>query len=226
MTHPLWPLFAVRLQTERLTLRLPTDDELVALAALARAGVHAAEEMPFAYPWTTLPSPAFEHGFAQFHWAQRAQWKPEAWNLELMVEVDGWPIGMQGLFARDFATLRTVGTGSWLGLPHQGLGFGKEMRQAVLALAFEGLGAEVAETEAMLDNPRSAGVSRSVGYVENGLGRLAPTGVARDTQRFRMTRAEWFGRPRPSVAIEGLEPCLELFGAATGAAAGAEGPSP
>jgi RimJ/RimL family protein N-acetyltransferase len=59
--------------------------------------------------------------------------------------------------------LRTVRTGSWLGLPFQGQGYGKAMRQAVLALAFDGLGAEVAETEAAVDNLRSAGVSRSVG---------------------------------------------------------------
>ena len=42
--------------------------------------------------------------------------------------------------------MRTVGTGSWLGRPYQGRGIGKEMRGAVLALAFDGLGAEVAET--------------------------------------------------------------------------------
>jgi len=213
MAHPLWPLFDLRLRTERLTLRLPTDDDLVVLAALAKSGVHAPDEMPFASPWTTLPSPAFERGFVQFHWTQRGAWKPEAWNLELMVEADGRPIGSQALFARDFAILRRVGTGSWLGLPYQGQGFGKLMRLAVLALAFDGLGAEVAETEAMVDNPRSAGVSRSLGYEEDGVGRLAPLGLARDTQRFRMTRAGWTARPRPAVEIEGIEPCLELFGA-------------
>jgi len=41
--------------------------------------------MPFAYPWTTLPSPDFERGFVQFNWTQRAHWKPEDWNLELLV---------------------------------------------------------------------------------------------------------------------------------------------
>lgn len=215
MAHPLWPLFDLRLRTERLVLRLPTEDDLVALAALARAGVHAPDEMPFVYAWSTLPSPAFERGFAQYHWLQRARWKPEDWNLELMVTVDGAPIGSQGVFAKDFTTLRTVTTGSWLGLEFQGRGYGKEMRQAVLALAFEGLGAEVAESEAAVDNPRSAGVSRSVGYDPNGIGRMAPTGVARDTWRFRMTRGGWTARPRPEVVIEGLEPCLELFGAAS-----------
>lgn len=212
MAHPLWPLFDLRLRTERLLLRLPTEDELVALATLAREGVHAPDEMPFSVPWSTLPSPDFERGFAQYHWLQRARWKPDDWNLELMVAADGRPIGAQALFARDFATLRIVSTGSWLGLAHQGQGFGKEMRVAVLALAFDGLGADVAGSEAMLDNPRSAGVSRSLGYREDGIGRLAPTGIARDTQRFRITRDDWLARPRPPVAIEGLEACLDLFG--------------
>jgi RimJ/RimL family protein N-acetyltransferase len=212
MAHPLWPLFDLRLRTERLVLRLPTEDELVALAAVARSGVHAEDEMPFVYAWSTLPSPAFERGFAQYHWLQRARWKPDDWNLELMVTLDGSPIGSQRIFAKEFATMRAVATGSWLGLPFQGRGLGKEMRQAVLALAFDGLGAEVAESEAAVDNPRSSGVSRSVGYDLNGIGRMAPTGVARETVRFRMTREGWSARPRPLVVIEGLEPCLELFG--------------
>jgi RimJ/RimL family protein N-acetyltransferase len=212
MAHPLWPPFDLRLRTERLVLRLPTDDDLVVLAALARAGVHAPDEMPFSVPWSTLPSPAFERGFVEYHWTQRAHWKPEDWSLELMVEHDGRPIGAQALFARDFAVKRTVATGSWLGLAPQGLGFGKEMRQAVLGLAFDHLGAEVAETDAMVDNVRSAGVSRSVGYELNGIGRLAPNGIARETQRFRMTRDGWVARPRPAVAVEGLEACLDLFG--------------
>ena len=87
------------------------------------------------------------------------------------------------------------------------------MRGAVLALAFDGLGAETAETEAFLDNPASAGVSRALGYVSNGIGRLAPDGVPRETERFRMTTEALRARPRPPVSIEGLEAGLELFGA-------------
>jgi RimJ/RimL family protein N-acetyltransferase len=86
------------------------------------------------------------------------------------------------------------------------------MRQAALGLAFDHLGAEVAESEAFLDNPASNRVSLALGYEPNGLGRLAPRGVARDTQRFRLTLEGWRARPRPEVRVEGLEPCLELFG--------------
>ena len=35
-----WPLFGLRLRTEHLELRLPTDDELIELLDLARAGIH------------------------------------------------------------------------------------------------------------------------------------------------------------------------------------------
>jgi RimJ/RimL family protein N-acetyltransferase len=109
--------------------------------------------------------------------------------------------------------MRTVDTGSWLGQAFQGQGYGKEMRSAVLALAFDGLGARLAMTEAFLDNAASNAVSRAIGYEDNGRGSLAPQGVARETQRFRMTLDGWRARPRPPVSIEGLSPCLPLFGA-------------
>ena len=193
-------------------LRLPTDDELVGLAALAKAGIHPPDEMPFGVAWTRRPSPAFERGFVQYHWSMRALWQPDDWGLELMVTLDGEPIGVQALFGRRFAIHRRVSTGSWLGQAWQGRGHGRAMRTAVLALAFDHLGAEVAESKAFLDNPRSARVSRALGYVENGIGQIAPEDVSRETQRFRLTLEGWRSRPRPPVAVEGLEPCLELFG--------------
>ena len=212
MAHPLWPLFDLRIATERLELRLPTDDELVALATVARQGIHEPDEMPFASPWSKKPSPRFEHEMAQWHWLQRATWTPEHWNLLFAIFLDGSPIGAQDVGATDFAHLRLVRTGSWLGLGHQGRGYGKEMRGAVLGFAFDQLGAEVAQTEAYLDNERSAGVSRSLGYESNGIGRHAPEGVARDTQQFRMTAAQWRSRERPALEVTGFEACRDLFG--------------
>jgi RimJ/RimL family protein N-acetyltransferase len=120
---------------------------------------------------------------------------------------------MQGMHARRFSALRTVGTGSWVGRHHQGQGYGREMRTAMLALAFDGLGALVAETEAFTDNAASAGVSRALGYEENGRGGLAPEGVLRETQRFRMTLERWRSRPRPPIEIDGLDACRDMFGA-------------
>ncbi|MDO8483552.1 MAG: GNAT family N-acetyltransferase [Candidatus Limnocylindrales bacterium] len=208
-----WPLFALRIRSERLVLRLPTDEDLVRLIAVAMAGIHSPDEMPFGIAWSTLPSPAFERGFLQHHWGMRAGWSPETWQLNLLIERDGEPIGSQSVHAERFAVMRTVDTGSWLGRTYQGKGYGREMRAAVLALAFDGLCARVALTEAFIDNAASSGVSRSLGYEENGRGSLAPEGIARETQRFRMTVEGWRSRPRSPVTIEGLDACRELFGA-------------
>ena len=212
VTHPLWPIYDLRLRTTRLELRLPDEAEIVELCRVAKAGIHPPGEMPFGIAWSVKPSPRFEREFIQYHWLTRGSWTADAWTLELAVFLDGRPIGNQGLMATEFAVMRTVSTGSWLGAPYQGRGIGKEMRGAVLALAFDGLGAEVAESNAFLDNLASSGVSRALGYSSNGFGRLAPEGVARETERFRMTREAWAATAQPAVTIEGLDGCLELFG--------------
>jgi RimJ/RimL family protein N-acetyltransferase len=217
VTHPLWPLYDLRLTTVdpsigTLVLRVPQEAELPAFVALASLGVHAPDEMPFSIPWTDLPSPARERSSYQFYMSTRAGWTADAWVLTLGVWVDGEPAGFQDLRANQFGTFRTVLTGSWLGRSFQGRGIGKLMRQTALALAFDHLGAEVAETEAFLDNPASNRVSLGVGYEPNGIGRLPKRGVARDSQRFRMTQAGWGARPRPAVTVEGLAGCLDMFG--------------
>jgi phytoene dehydrogenase-like protein len=112
---------------------------------------------------------------------------------------DGRLAGTQGLRGEKFPVLRTVGTGSWLGREFQVQGFGKEMRSAALSFAFDYLGADWATTSAFIDNASSAGVSRALGYVEDGHDRLAPRGEARDLQRYLMTRDNWYSRERPPI---------------------------
>ena len=143
----------------------------------------------------------------------RATWSATDWSLNLLTVLDGRTIGTQTVGAKDFAVHKTVATGSWIGREFQGRGFGKEMRAAVLGFAFDGLGARVAETSAFLDNMASNAVSRALGYAENGFGSLAPDGVARTTQNFRMTDELWRARPRPPLTIEGLDACRDMFGA-------------
>jgi RimJ/RimL family protein N-acetyltransferase len=212
VTHPLWPLLDLRLTTGDLVLRLPGESELPAFAEVAARGIHPSDEMPFGIPWTAQPSPQRERDSYQWWLSARGNWSVESWTLTFGVWVAGEPAGFQDLIGRDFLKLRTVRSGSWLGQGFQGKGVGKLMRQAVLALAFDHLGAEVAESEAFIDNPASNKVSLAVGYQPNGFGRLAPHGVARETQRFRMTLADWRARPRPEVTVEGLAKCLPLFG--------------
>ncbi|HYK95821.1 MAG TPA: GNAT family protein [Candidatus Dormibacteraeota bacterium] len=208
----LWPLYDLRLRTGDLELRYPTEAELPAFADIIEAGLHPAGEMPFAIPFTDVPTAQRNVESYQWWMGSRGRWSADSWTLTFGVYERGTPRGFQDLRADRFPALRTVHTGSWLGFEFQGRGVGKLMRQAVLGLAFDHLGAQVAETEAFLDNPASNRVSLGVGYQPNGFGRLAPHGIPRDTQRFRMTLADWRSRPRPTLAIEGLETCLPLFG--------------
>ena len=208
-----WPIFGLRIRSERLELRLPTDDEILELIAVAKSGVHPPEDMPFGIAWTDTPSPEFEQMFIRYHWTHRAGWSPADWILNLGVFLDGRPVGSQGIHGVRFGVYRTVDTGSWLAAAFQGHGYGKEMRSAVLSLAFDGLGARYAESSAFTDNDPSNAVSRGLGYEENGRSELAPRGEPRETIRWRMSADEWRARDRPPVEIDGLDSCRELFGA-------------
>jgi hypothetical protein len=76
------PLFGLRLRVAQLELRLPTEDEVLALAHLAEQGVHPPDEMPFFVPWTDeIGRPGFVEGFVEFHRERRAAWEPDAWEL-------------------------------------------------------------------------------------------------------------------------------------------------
>jgi len=186
--YAFWPLFGLVVRTPRLEIRLPREEEFGALLALIADGIHDPATMPFTAPWTDRPSPARERESAQWWWRQRAEWAAEKWNL----------------------------TGSWLGLAHQGQGLGKEMRQAILHLAFAGLGALEAHSGAFFDNEASLATSRAVGYQPNGEA-LGPRreGAAR-LLNVRIDRATWEERRRDDIELVGLEECLDMFIGAPG----------
>lgn len=213
MGHPLWPLYDLRLRTPDLELRLPTEDELVELCAVAKAGIHDPDFMPFQVPWTRKPSPRFEREFIQHYWGQRADWSPERWALNLAVWHDGRLVGSQQLRAESFPLVREVHTGSWLGKRFQGKGFGKQMRAAVLHLAFAGLGAVAAHSGAYRGNHASLGVSRALGYEQNGVRRVAAGGEARTEILLRLPRERWKAYRYCEVEVSGLATCREMFGA-------------
>lgn len=209
----LTPLLALRLRTERLELRLPQMDEIDAFARVAERGVHQPGEMPFRVPWTDGSGlPGFLQGFRAFHAGVRKQWTLANWTLELGVWHEGEPLGCQSMRAEDYAADLTVETGSWLGLDHHGKGFGTEMREAVLALAFRGLGARAAISGGFDFNKASLRVSEKLGYRLAGEATFAPRGVPQRELVMLLTRAEWAGREHPAVEIDELDPCLPLFG--------------
>jgi RimJ/RimL family protein N-acetyltransferase len=213
-----WPLADLVVRTPRLELRWPHDDDLAALAELAAEGIHDPDDMPFLVPWSRAPAGELERNVIQRHWSIRASWTPDAWRWNPVVVVDGAIVGTQDLRGEAFAVRRTVSTGSWLGRAHQGQGIGTEMRAAVLHLAFAGLGAERAETSAFTDNPASQAVTRRLGYEPNGDEVQVVEGRARVDQRFVLRRDRWEQTRRHDIAVEGLHPCLPLFGATSPAA--------
>ena len=204
----------MRLRTERLELRLPTEAELNDFAALAEQGVHPPDEMPFRVAWTDgIGTPTFRDDFCAFHLAARREWSPERWNLVLGVWEAGVPVGTQSVDAVDFADHRTAETGSWLGERFQGRGIGTEMRGAILTLLFDGLGGEVATSGYIEGNERSRSVSDKLGYVVSGEGTVAPRGTPVREIQLTLDRAAWHAVERPPVEIIDLAPCLPLFGA-------------
>jgi RimJ/RimL family protein N-acetyltransferase len=209
----LTPLYGLRLRTDRLELRWPDEEEIVALARLAQTGVHDPTEMPFVVPWTDrLRDPAFIDLFADYHHGLRRDWRPVHWQLDLGVWAADELIGVQGVVGHDFAGTREVKTGSWLAQRFQGRGFGTEMRAAVLELAFHGLGAEAALSSALDGVDASLRVSQKLGYVEDAVTEVEVRGVLRQDRRLRLTRDRWIDRERISVRISGLEDCIPLFG--------------
>jgi RimJ/RimL family protein N-acetyltransferase len=176
---------------------------------VALDGVHPPELMPFTVPWTDDPELA---GFLDYHETRRREWSVDAWHFEPGVWLDGEPVGVQALESTRFAETRTVGTGSWLGRCFQGQGVGTEMRAAVLELAFRGLGAERARSGAVDGNAASLRVSEKLGYRVVGRGTVAPRGVVVGHADLELRREDW--QPPFRVEIEGLEPCLPLFGVA------------
>lgn len=224
MPHPdalarLWPAASVCARAGDLELRWIDDGLLVELADLASGGVHAPDAMPFEHPWTRGTREEVARSVLTYQWALRGRLSPSTWALELAVIHEGVVVGVQGLTADDWSVLRTVKTGSWLGLGHQGRGIGTRMRVLALHLAFDGLGALEAHSGAFVDNGASNAVSRRVGYDHDGAFRVAREGEAVWHNRYVMTRERWeslrlrhaeiLGAPAEITGVDGLRRMIE-----------------
>ncbi|MEM1335489.1 MAG: GNAT family protein [Actinomycetota bacterium] len=207
-----WPLFGLTVRTDEVTLRYPDDEMLLELSDLAAAGIHDEGFMPFAMPWSREPQPELQRKALQFHWRCRAETTPESFRIPLAAFVDGELIGTSDLFATSFPTLRQFETGSWLGREFQGRGHGTAMRRATLALGFDGLGAERALTGAWEDNAASLGVTRKLGYSEQGHRWGDREGTATRLVGFEMDRSDFDAIRPTSVEFTGLDDAREFLG--------------
>jgi RimJ/RimL family protein N-acetyltransferase len=204
-----WPFVDLRIRSGPVLLRGFTDADL---PALLDALPDDLEMDPRLEGFAALsPDQDRRRQLAAETWKHRGTWSADSWCLDLAVEVEGRVVGIQALEGDHFRLLRTVDSFSWLATAVRGRGLATEMRTAVLALAFDHLGAEVAVSSAVLDNAPSLAVSYRLGYVDNGLSRInTPTGP-RDLQHVRLTRQVWRASGR-TADVTGLQPCLPWFG--------------
>ena len=213
MTVSSYPPLNVQVHTPRLSLLGATDDLLERLVPAVRKGVATAAPWPFDDPMS-LYKDSLDREWAWLRgvWAGRGRVSDSFWRLYFVVVVDGEPVGMQDLIGTDFSAFGTVSTFSWLSTGARGGGLGKEMRHAVLHLAFEGLGARQADSEAFFDNRASNRVSQAVGYLPNGLAWSTRRGEAAELNRWRLTREQWSKRRRDDIKLVGVAGCLPVLG--------------
>lgn len=199
----LHPPLGLLITAGTLEMRLLRDDDLPAYAELLRRPIFADPTADSVFPWYRREEDERVRGALGYQWAQRAAIAPESWSLPFGAFVDGELVGSQEVSATQFAQRRVVGSGSWLALEVQGRGLGRLMRQAMLVMAFDHLGAVRAESAAVLGNHASAAVSHRCGYVDDGTTISVEGDRTVTMQRFLVT-PETVVRPDVSVEVTGL----------------------
>lgn len=215
MANHYWPLFDLRIEAPDLNLRPITEADLPVVANLLPADV----ELDPAATLFAVGDKQAQRGMTTFqaYWSAFGGWRPDAWRLNFLVLSGGRIIGTQELEGNDFPALRTVDSSSFLIPEARGRGYGKQMRRAVLALAFGPLAARAAITSAWHDNHASLGVSRALGYQPNGELLHVRGDTADIMTHMRLLRSDWITRDGAAgIEITGFDPCRPLFGLGAG----------
>ena len=181
------------------------------LVDVAYRGVHPPEQMPFMVPWTDADPRYLGRGIAAALLVAARAARPATMGGALPRpprRPGDRHAGPRASTSRSPARSRT---GSWLGLRHQGHGFGTEMRAAVLLFAFDHLGATRARSDAFADNVASLRVSERLGYRRDGSARLARRGAPAEDLRLVLDPAD-FVRPEWTLAVDGVDGCRGLLG--------------
>lgn len=208
-----YPLLDVRVSTPTLELHGATDDLLDHLADVVRAGQAHADPAPYDDPMSFYENdPDLRVAtWLRAIWRGRGKVEADAWRLYFVVVVDGRPVGMQDLIGVSFSTFGTVTSFSWLSADQRGRGLGHEMRAAILHLAFDGLGAKEASSDAFVDNHGSNAISRDLGYEPNGSDWATRQGEPAPLNRWRLTRDAWERRRRDDIRLHNVAACRALL---------------
>lgn len=212
----LYAPFGLRVEAGDLTLRLFRDSDLPDYAELISSPLFADEAADHVFDWwASDPVVRLREG-QKWLWQARANITPQDWVITMGVFEGARLIGAQDVSARDFAKRRVVDSGSYLRLDAQGRGIGTLMRQMMLVLAFDHLGAVRAESGAIVGNSSSLAVSRHCGYSLNGTA-VTLNGETRVELQRVVLRPDTFVRPDVDVRVSGLTPeLLEQLGASNG----------
>lgn len=156
----------VRIETERMTLRLPVHADWTQWADLRR--VSAEFLMPWEPVWSGdhLTRKAFTN---RVYWAQRAEAQGTALPLMLIRREDQQLLGALTLDNIRRGPAQTGTLGYWMGAPHARKGY---MREAILAVthhAFATLDLSRLEAACLPENAASRGVLEGCGFKYEGV---------------------------------------------------------
>ena len=210
-----WPLFDLVVRTPRLELRLPREDEFADMVELGRRGDPRPRDDALLHALDRRRAASARREAAQWMWRHRADWSPDNWSSPV---ASSWTAGPSACRTSGRALpRRALRRDRVVARPaHQGQGLGREMREAVLHLAFAGLGAEEALSGAFEDN-----APRWRPHARWGTRRTERREAIAATARAAPSGSAWGERPgserrRSDIEIIGLEGCLDMFVGPTG----------
>ncbi len=156
----------LRLDTERLTLRLPRHADYRPWAALRETS------RDFLAPWE--PTWATDHlGRKSFtgrvYWAQRALTQGTAMPLFIFRRVDDTLLGAITLDNIRRGPAQSATLGYWIGAPHARQGYMREAIEAVVHHAFRQLDLSRVEAACLPENAASRGVLEKAGFKYEGV---------------------------------------------------------
>ncbi len=177
-----------RLDTERLTIRLWTDDDAPSLHEVVTANVEHLR------PW--MPWIAFEPLSVDDRRKLIAEWKKshvEGTDATFGIFLGDTPIGASGLHRRIGPT--GIEIGYWIDQAHEGRGYVTEVARALTTAAFSQPNIERVEIHHDVANIRSGGIPERLGYERVGEEprELEAPGEDGSTVIWRMSISAWDG---------------------------------